>query len=59
MKDPEIFLLPSAPYKKMYMTLFHAITDALELLEEDHRIAAVGRLKQAQQEAEELYLSQE
>ena len=42
-------------YKKMYMVLFHGITDALAGLPAGHPAAAV--LRQAQQRAEELYMA--
>lgn len=45
------------PYDTMYFCLFNAITDALSLLPEDH--AAAVLLRQAQQQAEELYIAAE
>ena len=45
------------PYKKMYFILFHAITDALQQLPAGSPVAE--QLRQAQQQAEELYISQE
>lgn len=44
-------------YKKMYLTLFNAITDALGLLEEEHPAEAVSLLKRAQQDTEKQYIS--
>ena len=44
-------------YQKMYTTLFNAITDALELMEDREYDAARLRLMAAQQETEELYIS--
>lgn len=44
-------------YKKMYLTLFNAITDALGLLEEKRPAEAVSLLKRAQQDTEEQYIS--
>ena len=42
-------------YKKMYLILFNAITDALRQLPENHRAARI--LKQAQQHTEEMYIA--
>lgn len=44
-------------YKKMYLTLFNAITDALGLLEEKCPAEAASLLKRAQQDTEEQYIS--
>ena len=46
------------PYDKMYYCLFNAITDALQLLHSSP-LQAAQILRQAQQKAEELYLSAE
>ena len=46
-------------YKKMYLTLFNAVTDSLEELERQNYGCARERLKAAQQECEERYLSSE
>ena len=43
-------------YKKMYLHLFNAVTDALELLAEDDRAAQL--LRNAQAVCEELYIQQ-
>jgi len=43
-------------YKKMYLHLFNAVTDALELLPEESSAARI--LKAAQQYCEELYIQQ-
>ena len=43
-------------YQKMYTTLFNAITDALELMEDHEFEAAHLKLTTAQQESEELYI---
>lgn len=56
MDRTELKLLPAAPYQKMYTVLFNAITDALDLLEENSQAAAC--LKLAQQKTEDLYISQ-
>ncbi len=45
-------------YQKPYTTMFNAATDALEALEEMNVGQAREILRQAQQEAEELFLSQ-
>ena len=44
-------------YKKMYLTLFNAITDALEHIDTDSPAAKI--LIAAQQKTEEIYISQE
>lgn len=43
-------------YKKMYLTLFNAITDALELMERGSSAGAADVLKRAQQSTEEIYM---
>lgn len=43
-------------YKKMYLHLFNAVTDALELLPEDNRAAQL--LRTAQMVCDELYIQQ-
>lgn len=43
-------------YKKMYTTLFNAVTDALERMEKEDFLAAEELLRQAQQAGEELFL---
>lgn len=43
-------------YKKMYLHLFNAVTDALELIPEDNRAAQL--LRTAQMVCEELYIQQ-
>ena len=43
-------------YRKMYYTLFNAITDALEELECANYGTAKQRLIRAQQDTEEMYL---
>lgn len=50
------------PYKKMYSTLFNAVTDILTLLETTPSLSieqVSARLKQAQIRTEELYLEGE
>ncbi len=46
-------------YQKMYATLFNAITDAVECIQQDNYGTAKEVLIQAQQETEELYISAE
>ena len=46
-------------YKKMYTTLFNAVTDALELMEDRQFEAAHLKLIAAQRETEEIYISAE
>ena len=46
-------------YKKMYATLFNAVTDALELLEDRQFKAAHLKLIAAQRETEKIYISAE
>lgn len=48
--------VPSIPYKKMYHTLFNAITDALQLMESKNSADAIALLKRAQQSTEEQYM---
>lgn len=43
-------------YRKMYYTLFNAITDALEAMEQQNYGQARARLIAAQQQSEEIYL---
>ena len=47
---------PTAPYQKMYVTLFKAITAALYMIEDGEVMKARGVLVRAQQETEELYI---
>lgn len=44
-------------YHQMYLTLFNAITDAVEQLEQRNYGQAASILKQAQAAAEEIYVS--
>ena len=46
-------------YEKMYYTLFHAVTDAMELIETQRCQEALSRLELTCRNAEELYLSQD
>ena len=43
-------------YKKMYLTLFNAITDALEEMQKQNIGLAQEQLKAAQQKTEEIYI---
>lgn len=45
-------------YEKMYYTLFHAITDAMELIEKQKYQEALILLEQASRKAEDIYISQ-
>lgn len=44
-------------YKKMYFILFNAITDSLELIDSNRPKNAADRLREAQQLAEDLFIS--
>ena len=46
-------------YRKMYTTLFNAVTDALELMEAHEFEAAQLKLMAAQRGTEDLYISAE
>ena len=46
-------------YEKMYSSLFNAITDALEQIEQQNFGSAKDLLIAAQQKAEEIYISAE
>ena len=48
-----------ANYEKMYSTLFNAITDALEQIEQQNFGSAKDLLIAAQQQAEEIYITAE
>ena len=48
-----------ANYEKMYSTLFNAITDALEQIEQQNYGSAKDLLIAAQQKAEEIYITAE
>lgn len=45
-------------YEKMYYIMFHAATDAIEMIEKQEYQQALTRLEQAGREAEEVYISQ-
>lgn len=42
-------------YQSMYLQLFNAVTDALETMDEES--GAAEKLRQAQRECEEIYIS--
>ena len=44
-------------YKKLYFSLFNALTDAIEKLEQNKNIQALCILKLAQTATEEFYIS--
>ena len=48
-----------ANYEKMYSSLFNAITDALEQIEQQNSGSAKDLLIAAQQQAEEIYITAE
>ena len=52
-----IKLVPAAPYRKMYYTLFNAVTDALQFMEDGNSAGAIALLKQAQQSTEDQYIN--
>ena len=56
MKVVELGPDPSVPYQKMYITLFNAFTDVVELLGENEVMKARRVLMDAQRETEELYI---
>ena len=47
---------PIAPYQKMYVTLFNAVTTALNMMEDGEFMKARSALIKAQQATEELYI---
>ena len=47
------------PYRKMYLCLFNAITDALRELEKENLLSARSILQFAQQQTEEMFISAE
>ena len=52
-----IKLVPRVPYRKMYYTLFNAVTDALRFMENGNSAGAIVLLKQAQQSTEDQYIN--
>ena len=44
-------------YKELYYRLFNAITDSLRMMEQQNLGMAIKRLKKAQYDAEEAYIS--
>ena len=45
-------------YEKMYYTLFNAVTDAMELMEQQKYQEALTCLEEASRETEEIYISE-
>lgn len=43
-------------YKKMYLTLFNAVTDALRLMEKGNSAGAAELLRRTQRSTEEIYM---
>lgn len=54
-----MFYINEGLYKKLYLKLFNAVTDAIELMEEGRPMTAKDLLVRAQQDCEELYIRQE
>ena len=50
-------LSPGVPYRKMYYTLFTAVTDALRFMESGNSAGAIALLKQAQRSTEDQYIN--
>lgn len=59
MTTKEVGPTPHAPYQKMYVTLFKAVTAALYMMEDNEIMKARAVLVRAQQETEELYIDAE
>lgn len=57
MEIPKTTPDPNAPYQKMYVTLFKAVTASLDMMENGEFMNARAVLIQAQQAAEELYIN--
>lgn len=56
---PKTYLKKGAPmtdYQKMYTIMFNGVTDALDMLRQERIREARYLLKQAQQQAEEIYI---
>ena len=47
---------PNVPYQKMYVTLFNAVSTALNMMEDGEFMKARSALIKAQQATEELYI---
>ena len=54
-----MFYINEGLYKKLYLKLFNAVTDAIALVEEGRPMTAKDMLISAQQDCEELYIRQE
>ena len=48
-----------ADYRKMYFTLFHAITDAIQNIEQQNYGEAMKILVKGQQDAEDIFIETE
>ena len=59
MEIPKTTPDPNAPYQKMYVTLFKAVTAALYMMEDNEFMKARAVLIRAQQQTEELYIDAE
>lgn len=55
----EMFYINEGLYKKLYLHLFNAVTDALERMNRLDYASAEYILKKAQQDCEEIYISEE
>ena len=54
-----MFYIEEGLYKKLYLKLFNAVTDALALIDEGRPLTARDKLINAQRDCEELFLTQE
>jgi len=54
-----MFYIEEGLYKKLYLKLFNEVTDALALIDEGRPLTARDKLINAQQDCEELFLTQE
>ena len=54
-----MFYINEGLYKKLYLKLFNAVTDAIALVDEGRPMTAKDVLILAQQDCEELFISQE
>ena len=54
-----MFYINEGLYKKLYLKLFNAVTDAIALVDEGRPMTAKDVLIMAQHDCEELFISQE
>ena len=54
-----MFYINEGLYKKLYLKLFNAVTEAIALVDEGRPMTAKDVLIMAQQDCEELFISQE